>query len=74
MRRTINAPVDRVFSTVSDVRIFAEAIPDIVDIEFLTDSGPGEGTRFRETREINGNASAPSSKWPVTAKTDTSDL
>ncbi len=48
--RTIHAPVEAVFEAVSDVSNFAEAVPDIVRVEFLTESRVGVGTRFRETR------------------------
>jgi len=54
LTRTIDAPSDTVFGTVADIRNFSSAIPEIVDVEFLTDSKTGVGTRFRETREING--------------------
>lgn len=48
--RTIAAPVERVFRTVSDVREFSKAVPTVVDVEFLSESRTGTGTRFRETR------------------------
>lgn len=52
--RIINAPVELVFNTVADIRNFSKAVPDIVDVEFLTDQKSGTGTKFRETREMNG--------------------
>ncbi len=52
--RLINAPLDLVFQTVSDVRNFREAVPHITKIEFLSDQQQGVGTRFRETRMMNG--------------------
>lgn len=52
--RQIDAPLERVFSAIADVRNFSEAVPHIVNIEFLTESCTGAGTRFRETRENNG--------------------
>lgn len=52
--RTIAAPLDLVFQTVSDVRNFREAVPHITHVEFLTDQQDGAGTRFRETRSMNG--------------------
>lgn len=52
--RMIDAPLSRVFETVSDIRNFSKAVPDIVNVEFLTDQTKGKGTRFRESREING--------------------
>lgn len=51
---SIDAPVDRVFDVVAHVDRFAEAVPNIKDVEFLSESRRGEGTRFRETREMKG--------------------
>ena len=34
--RTIDAPVDLVFNTVADISQFSQAIPHIVNVEFLT--------------------------------------
>lgn len=56
--RTINAPATTVFRTVADIQNFAKAIPDIVGVEFLSEQKSGVGTRFRETREINGKEAA----------------
>ena len=55
--KTIAAPVERVFETIADIRNFKKAIPHIIDIEFLGDKRKGVGTRFRETRMINGKRS-----------------
>ena len=52
--RTIAAPLDLVFQTVSDVRNFRDAVPHITHVEFLSDQQVGAGTRFRETRLMNG--------------------
>ena len=52
--RTINAPVQRVFETVSDITKFAETQPDITKIEFLSDQEIGVGARFKETRIMKG--------------------
>ncbi|MDR8390088.1 SRPBCC family protein [Aliifodinibius sp. S!AR15-10] len=52
--KEINAPVELVFQTISDIRNFSKAVPDIVDVEFLTDQKTGVGTRFRETRVMYG--------------------
>ncbi len=54
IRRSIGAPVHRVFEAVSDISNFRKAVPNIVDVEFLTDQRSGVGTRFRETREFKG--------------------
>ena len=56
--RTIRAPLDLVFQTISDVRNFSKAVPHIVRIEFLSDQKAGVGTRFRETRLMNGKEQA----------------
>ncbi len=50
--RSIEAPVTRVFRTISDIREFSKAVPDIVGVEFLSESRAGVGTRFRETRRF----------------------
>ncbi len=52
--QTINAPIEAVFSCVADIRNFSEAIPHIINIEFLTEQQVGTGTRFKETRLMNG--------------------
>jgi len=52
--RRIDAPVDAVFQTVSNVENMAKAVPHIVKTEFLSDVRSGVGARFRETRVMNG--------------------
>ncbi len=52
--RRISAPLGLVFETVSDIRNFRNAIPNITAIEFLTERNSGVGTRFRETRMMKG--------------------
>ncbi len=52
--RTIAAPVDVVFPTVADVAQFSQAVPNVVQVEFLSDRKTGLGTRFRETRSLKG--------------------
>lgn len=52
--RTINAPVEAVFETVADISKFKEVVPQIMQVEFLTESRSGVGTRFRETRMMRG--------------------
>lgn len=56
--RQIQTPVDEVFQTISDIRNFSKAVPDIIDIEFLSETKSGVGTRFRETREFGGKKAA----------------
>ncbi len=48
--RHIEAPVQKVFQTVSNIEGFSKAVPHIVDVEFLSETKTGVGTRFRETR------------------------
>lgn len=52
--REIAASPDFVFRTVSDVRNFQNAVSHIIHVEFLSDQHCGVGTRFRETRLVNG--------------------
>lgn len=52
--RNINASVDVVFATVSDIRQFSKALPHVVTFEFLSVVNCGVGARFRETRLMNG--------------------
>jgi uncharacterized membrane protein len=51
---TIDAPLEHVFRTISDVRNFRNAVPHIKHVEFLSSQQVGMGTRFRETRLMNG--------------------
>ncbi|MDZ7692842.1 MAG: SRPBCC family protein [Balneolaceae bacterium] len=52
--KTVHAPVELVFNTIADIRNFSEAVPDIVDVQFLSEIKSGVGTRFRETRLVKG--------------------
>ncbi len=52
--KTINAPAEDVFRTVADIREFSQALPHIMKYEILTDCELGVGTRFRETRLMQG--------------------
>ena len=52
--RSIAAPLELVFTTVADITQFRQAIPHIVNVEFLSATRSGVGTRFRETRLMNG--------------------
>lgn len=51
---TIAAPVERVFDAVAHIDRFSDAVPNIRDVEYLSDIRRGVGTRFKETREMNG--------------------
>ena len=50
--RQIRAPLERVFAVVADIENFRQAVPEILEVEFLTESRRGVGTRFRETRQM----------------------
>ena len=50
--RTIHASPAAVFDTIAHIENFSSAIPDITNVEFLTEQRRGEGTRFRETRKM----------------------
>ena len=52
--RVIDARIDKVFQTLASVENFSKAVTHITNIEFLTESHYGTGTRFRETRLMNG--------------------
>jgi len=52
--RTINAPVERVFDTIAHIENFSKAVKGIVNMEFLSETKRGAGTRFRETRLMHG--------------------
>ena len=52
--RIINAPLATVFDVVAHVENFPKAVPEITKVEVLTDIKNGTGTRFRETRDIQG--------------------
>lgn len=52
--KQIDAPTERVFETISDIRNFSKAIADIINVEFLTEQKYGAGTKFKETRNMNG--------------------
>jgi carbon monoxide dehydrogenase subunit G len=56
--REVNAPRDVVFQTVADPRRFAHAIEGVTEVAFLSKETSGEGTRFRQTRVMNGKATA----------------
>ncbi len=44
--------MSKVFDVVAHIERFSEAIPNITNVEFLTDQKAGVGTRFRETRRM----------------------
>ena len=54
VNRTISAPRELVFKTIADIREFSKIIPGIIKIEILSEQQVGVGTRFLETRVMNG--------------------
>ena len=52
--RTIHAPAPVVFKTVADPSRFAQAISGVTKLEFLSSVHSGRGTRFRQSRVLNG--------------------
>lgn len=57
-RIRIRAPVNRVFQTLARAEEFTRAVPEIARIEFLSESQYGVGTRFRETRTVQGRTAS----------------
>jgi hypothetical protein len=55
--RSINAPIDLIFKSISDISNLPKTNRDIVNIEFISDIKSGVGTRFIETRLMNGKES-----------------
>ena len=52
--RHISAPVAAVFDAVAHIDRFSQVVPDIVRVEYVSEQKRGVGTRFRETRRMNG--------------------
>ena len=50
----IDAPLDAVFGVVSDPQKYADIVPHIIGIRFLTAQDRGLGVRFSETRLVRG--------------------
>lgn len=46
----IHAPVEKVFDVVAHIENYQEAIPHLIEIEFLSEIKRGVGAKFRETR------------------------
>ena len=68
--RTINAPPDRVFETISDINNYSKAVPHILKAEILSDVKSGVGTRFRETRLMDGKEATTELEVTEYAKND----
>ena len=54
VKRKISAPPEVVFDAVANVANLPDTNPDIVKVRFLTEQRSGVGTRFVETRSMNG--------------------
>ncbi|MDF1838956.1 MAG: SRPBCC family protein [Planctomycetota bacterium] len=52
IKRVIQAPASKVFETVAHIEQYTQAIPNITDVEFLSENKTGVGARFRETRKM----------------------
>ncbi|GEM_PF-619409 len=52
--RSIDAPIELVFKTLATVERFQKVVPSITKIKFLSEQKYGVGTRFLETRLLNG--------------------
>ncbi|MFN3190918.1 MAG: SRPBCC family protein [Aureliella sp.] len=50
----IRAEGNFVFKTISEIENYRQAVPAIQQIEFLNEQRVGQGTKFRETRTMNG--------------------
>ncbi len=50
LQRTIQAPAHDVFQSVAHIQDFQKVIPDIINVQFVSEQTSGVGTRFRETR------------------------
>lgn len=55
-RRTIGAPIEKVWALATDIERWPELIGGIEGVELLTDASFGEGIRWRETRRMFGRA------------------
>lgn len=51
-RRLIRAPREEVFDVTAHIERYADIIPNITKVEFLSEQKTGAGTRFKETRRI----------------------
>ena len=54
-RRTIRAPIEKVWAVATDIERWPELISGIEGVHLLTDSPFGRGTRWRETRRMFGS-------------------
>lgn len=54
VERAIHAPVSLIFDAVANIENLPNTSPDIVSVEFLSETRSGVGTRFREVRNHKG--------------------
>ncbi|WP_020401620.1 SRPBCC family protein [Gracilimonas tropica] len=54
INKKIEAPKEQVFEIVADIRNFSKVIPEIKNVEFLSEQQYGVGTKYKETRDMNG--------------------
>lgn len=54
VERSIQAPAEAVFAAVAEVEDLPEVVPEVTDVEFVTEATSGVGTRFVETRRQAG--------------------
>lgn len=54
--RTIRAPREEVFDVTAHIDNYVDVVPEITEVEFLTERRIGAGTRFRETRRFGRRA------------------
>ena len=57
LKKSVNAPIDKVFNVFSDFSTAAERVKGIESVEILTDGPIAKGTRFTETRIMFGKSS-----------------
>jgi carbon monoxide dehydrogenase subunit G len=54
IQKTIYAPKEKVFETISNIDNFSKAVPHIKEIIYITEQTKGVGTKFSETRVMKG--------------------
>ncbi|MBZ0263229.1 SRPBCC family protein [bacterium] len=54
VERIIEASVEDVFDVIAHIDNFSKAIPEIKNVEFVSETRKGVGTRFKETRVMKG--------------------
>ncbi|MFT7665336.1 MAG: ribosome-associated toxin RatA of RatAB toxin-antitoxin module [Planctomycetota bacterium] len=54
---TIKAPIEKIFAVIADVEGFQTIVPEIVNVEFLSEQKSGVGTRLQISRQSAQSAS-----------------